>query len=524
MKNIHRSSQATPLFSIVAILGISLGLGAVFQAISGKGGFWPGFWASSFLFFLSLGLMWFAWRSAGRGKALAWIMILAFLLRLALGLFLGWGLPRFGYDQSVQQAGFVFEDAYRRDGSAWELAMSGDTLMQAFSEAYGADQYGGMLALSAMVYRFLSPDAYRPGLILILTSGAMALGVPFLVATTRRRFDGQVALWTGWIFALYPEGILLGASQMREPFYLLFFCILFWAASHWLDRSRLRLALPLFALTSVAFLLFSYRIGIPVIGVILIWLWLETVPKIRRGWMKILGWGLVVVGAGAALFIFRDWLIAALNWDTYLTIHASGMVQFQLERLPEWMYLPFLVGYGLFQPVLPAAISIPAPWIWKGLGIFRALGWYAILPLLIYALFRVWKEKPDRTKRLLVMAVLFVLGWILLASVRAGGDQWDNPRYRTAFLPWMAFLSAWGVQYSIQNKDRWLRRWLIIEGVALGILTVWYVSRYTAMFPPLDLQVMIGMIFLVGLLIIVMGWLHDKRQKIEDLTDEDEKL
>ena len=43
----------------------------------------------------------------------------------------------------------------------------------------------------------------------------------------------------------------------------------------------------------------------------------------------------------------------------------------------------FIAVYGIFQPVLPATIINPTVLIWKGLGFLRALGWYAILPLLI---------------------------------------------------------------------------------------------------------------------------------------------
>ena len=178
-------------------------------------------------------------------------------------MFLAWGLPQFGYEEPAQQAGFVFYDAFRRDGSAWELAQSGDPLTLAFSDEYSSDQYGGLLWMSALVYRMLSPDAYQPGLMLILSAAAMALSVPFLVQFTRRRLVDSMGLWSGWILALYPEGLLLGASQMREPFYILLFSIILWAAGQWLERKKLSVALLVGGISALLFFSLSLPRGHP---------------------------------------------------------------------------------------------------------------------------------------------------------------------------------------------------------------------------------------------------------------------
>ena len=152
---------------ILARLGllalVSLGLGAVFQIILSIGDFLPGWLAASLLLFLSGVLIYAAWNAAGRDRMLAWILILAFSLRLALGVFLAWGLPQFGYDEEPQKAGFVFEDAYRRERNAWHLAKSGEPLMIAFGDAYETDQYGGILYLSAFVYRYPVSYTHLPG-------------------------------------------------------------------------------------------------------------------------------------------------------------------------------------------------------------------------------------------------------------------------------------------------------------------------------------------------------------------------
>lgn len=498
---------------LALIAAASLVLGAVFQGITGSGKFLPGFVAASLLIFITGFLMLLTWHWAGAGKTLAWMMVLAFVLRLALAAFLIWGLPQFGYDTAPQRSGFVFEDAFQREDSAWTLASSDESLLQAFGDEYNRDQYGGMLAMSALVYRVLSPDAYRPGLVAILSAAAMALSIPILMVTVRRQFTERTARWTGWILALYPEGLLLGASQMREPFFIIMICILFWAAAHWLDRTRLKLALPVFALATLIFLLFSYRVAIPSLGAIFIWIWVVEAGNLKKTWQKVLGWVLIgLVGLGSLAF-FRPWFEEVFRWDANLTVLHSGVVQFLLEQMPEFVKFPFILIYGLLQPVLPAAIAAPGAAIWKTISIFRGLGWYALLPLLVYAIFRIWKAEPVERKRWLSAFLAVALAWILIASARAGGDQWDNPRYRTIFLPWMALLAGWGLQYALMHKDRWLVRGLIVEGVFLAFFSEWYLSRYLTIMPRLDFPLMVVLIVVISLGVLVGGWLWDRRKR-----------
>jgi hypothetical protein len=331
--------------------------------------------------------------------------------------------------------------------------------------------------------------------------------------TIRWQFSERTARWAGWILALYPEGMLLGAAQMREPFFILMVCILFWAAAHWLDRARLKLALPVFALDAALFLLFSYRVAIPCLGAIFIWVWVVEAGNLKKTWQKILGWVLIVLAGLGSLAFFRPWLDQVFRWDAHLAIQQSGWLQQLIENLPRWQQFSFLLGYGLFQPVLPAAIAAPAPLIWKSIGIFRAVGWYALLPLLIYAIFRVAKADRAIKKRWLAVFLAVVWLWILIASARAGGDQWDNPRYRTIFLPWMALLAGWGLQYAFRNKDHWLGRGLIVEGVFLALFTEWYISRYLSDVPRLDFPVMVVLIVVISLIVLVGGWLWDRYRR-----------
>ena len=56
-------------------------------------------------------------------------------------------------------------DAYERDQAAWDLGHSGKPLLKAFEGNYRkADQYGGLLFLSAVVYRFLGGTPSIPSL------------------------------------------------------------------------------------------------------------------------------------------------------------------------------------------------------------------------------------------------------------------------------------------------------------------------------------------------------------------------
>ena len=492
---------------------VSLGLGAVFQIILSIGDFLSGWLAASLLLFLSGVLIYAAWNAAGRDRMLAWILILAFSLRLALGVFLAWGLPQFGYDEEPQKAGFVFEDAYRRERNAWHLAKSGEPLMIAFGDAYETDQYGGILYLSAFVYRYLSPDAFRPTLIAILSAGSITLGIPFLVAGMRRKFSKQTTLGAAWFLALYPEAILLGASQLREPYFILLFAVLVWAVIHILGKTNYKNAIPILFFALGLLVLFSYRMALSIGGVLLVWVWIELSSRIQRKWIVVAGWGAIILGAVAVVMVMKDWLDAVLFWDTLVTIRKSGRVAFHLESLPDWMRFPFVLVYGIFQPVLPAAIAAPAPWIWRGLGIFRSVGWYVLLPLIAYGLIRVWALEKSEKKRWLILFTIFSWIWILIASARAGGDQWDNPRYRTIFLPLMSVTAAWAINHAKKIKDRWFLRAVLIEVIFLGFFSNWYLKRYAGTPPRLEFYPMIAIILGLSALVLGGGWLWDHHRK-----------
>lgn len=483
----------------------SLALGVSFQLILNVGEFGKGLSAATFLFFcVGVGLF-VVWRTSRAEKIVGWMMVIAFFIRISLGIFLMWGLPQFGYDTPVQQAGFVYADPFQRETNAWALAQSGEPLRLAFSESFEGDQYGGMFALSAFIYRYLSPDAFRPVLMVILTAGASALSLPFFIAFTKRLFERKIAALGGWILALYPEGILLGASQMREPFLILLFSMLLWAGMQLINRAKPRLPISIFILSTIILFLFSPRVGIPVISVVVLLVWVIKSPEVTQSWLKTVIWIIIVFSLLLSIWFIFDWIHDAFQWDAYVTLLKSGMVQTQLDKLPGWLSLPLIILYGVFQPVLPAAIVAPAPWIWQSLGIFRSAGWYILLPLLVYAVLCFWKVEPLKKRRIIFLLVVVVWAWVLIASARAGGDQWDNPRYRTIFLPLIATLCAWGLVYAKQTKARWLWWIVLFEVHFLTYFTFWYLRRYYS----IDKWIKFSSAVKIGLVIIICGCIVD---------------
>jgi hypothetical protein len=205
-------------FPLAALAALAVGL---------AGGVWDarGWMAALMLLWPALYLLGIAWQWAGGGKWLAVMVGVAFLLRLGLGFFFNQMLPELGYENEAQQAGYLFADAYTRDGEAWTLASSTQPLWAAFQGDYQADQYGGLMFLSSVIYRSLSSDAHRPLLLVILSAFAGAAALPFFWKVLRSRWGDRIAFTASWILALYPEAVLLGSSQMREPFMIALFCI-----------------------------------------------------------------------------------------------------------------------------------------------------------------------------------------------------------------------------------------------------------------------------------------------------------
>ena len=450
-----------------------------------------------------------AWRWGGGGRFLGWVIALAFLLRLALGVGLSLALPVWGYtDNECQQAGYLFKDACERDREAYSIALGDEGLFWGSGIQLDSDQYGGLAFLSAWVYRYLSPDAHRSFLVLILGAFVAALGVPFLFRAVSLRWPARVAVIATLIYAFYPDGLFFSSAQMREPFLLGFSAVAFWAVLSW--QQHLRTSILVYAACAAGMVFFSTRASLMIAAVLAIWFWLEfSAGREGRRW-QVIGWlGLAAGLLGMALFTW-GWFRTASQYDMLLTLRNSGQIAQQLSKVGEQWLLPFTLVYGLFQPVLPAAIADDAIALWKTIVILRAAGWYALAPFLVYGLFTLWRQSDPRKRTLALWLIVSVFFWLVVASLRGGGDLTDNPRYRGLFLPWLALLAAWSVDWALARKDAWLWRWLAVEGVFLAFFTHWYLGRYYQLWIKMNFWSMVIWIISLSTLVLVGGWLWDR--------------
>jgi len=509
---------------------LSLSLGAVLSFLQ-PGNWLIGWLGFSFLFFLFFLLLALSSRWAGGGRTLAWMVTLAFALRFVGGVATYLALPINGFDDEDDKAGFVYTDAHRRDDQAWGLAKSEDPIIDAFNKNYAFDQYGGLLAFSAFVYRYTSPDAHRPLMLVLLSGFVGALGLSFLWKAVRQQWGKKVAIASGWIFALYPESILLGGSSMREPYLLLFSAFTLWGFVSWgLDTAEKRRLLDQrsllwFGLGILGMLLVSPAVALVTLVLFAGWMYFTS----ERGHLS--WWGVFVIsvvfiaglfmlasaldrqgnlGGGTPLAVINNFLREAIKFDVHHLERSSGWVQKLFDEMPQWLRLPFVLIYGIFQPVLPAAIVEPTTLTWRIIAILRALGWYTLLPALILSFVAAAGQQSKKERKLWMWLSLVVSGWILLTSLRGGADQWDNPRYRTILFLWQAILAGYVWVWWRESRNLWVVRVLTMEIVFLLVFGQWYANRYYHFGPQLPFAQIVAIILGLWILILVGGVGRDR--------------
>jgi hypothetical protein len=525
------------------MIPLSLGLGAILASLQ-AGSWFTGLAAFSFLFLLSFSLLTLSTRWAGGGKTLAWMVALAFALRLAGGVAAYLALPVYGYvDDEDQSAGFTYTDAHRRDAQAWELAVSEKSVLDAFNKNYAYDQYGGLLAFSAFVYRYLSPDAHRVLMLVLLSAFMGALGVPFLWRAAAQEWGTKVAFASGWIFALYPESVLLGGSAMREPYLLAFSAFALWGFVDW-QNAQNKHSLIWLGLGVVGMLLVSPSIALVTLVILGGWMYF-TSERGRISWWIVGATVLVFIaglfilssalnrqgnlGDGTPLAVINNFVREALKWNVFKIEEGSGWVQKLFDEMPEWMRLPFVMIYGFLQPVLPAILFVPTTIVWKIIGLLRAVGWYVLLPALILSFVAAAgvggeKRRAERGVALSGEAVskgrsiflwlsLIVWGWVLFTALRGGGDQWDNPRYRLILFLWQAILAGNVWVWWRETKNAWFVRVIAMEVVFVAFFGQWYASRYFHVGLQLPFANMVAGIFGMWFLIFVFGMWRDRKQR-----------
>ncbi|MEO8354688.1 MAG: hypothetical protein ABI621_02125, partial [Chloroflexota bacterium] len=212
------------------------------------------------------------------------------------------------------------------------------------------------------------------------------------------------------------------------------------------------------------------------------------------------------------LHVINDWLKLAVKWDAYQLERDSGWVQKLFDEMPEWMRLPFVAVYGLFQPVLPATFMKPTKLIWKIIGVLRAIGWYTLLPMLILSFKAAEGSGPGKIRNLIPWLSLLVWIWVLFAALRGGGDLWDNPRYRTILFVWQAIVAGYTWVWWRETRNPWFWRIVIMEFVFLAIFTQWYGSRYYHWAGQLPFAVMVALIVALWGLILGIGWWLDGKR------------
>ena len=521
------------------IVPFALVLGAGLSSLQ-PGNWLIGFASFSCLVLLSFSLFTIAFRWSGAGKTLAYIIAFTFALRFLVGVSLYVFLPIYGHEDADDKAGFVFTDAHRRDDEAWGLASSERPIFEAFSKKFAYDQYGGLLAFSALTYRYLSPDVHRPLMLILLSAIVAALGIPFLWRAVRQVFGEKVAWASAWIFALYPESILLGASIMREPYLLTFSAMALWGFVFGVrelsapegyapvnDASKLAESRIALALGLLGMLLVSPAVAIAHLIIFAGWFFFANEQR-SISWKAVLIFAVIFFAglfflsaslnrsgefnASSPLSVVNDWLRLAVKWNAYGIERDSGWVQEIFRKTPQWVHLPFVAVYGILQPVLPAALIKPTVPLWQILYILRALGWYALLPAMIMSFGAGAGFGLGKKRNIILWLALLTWTWILLAALRGGGDMWDNPRYRTILFVWQVILGGVVWVWWREARSVWFMRVVACEAAFLLVFTQWYLNRYFYLGVKLDFPVMVALIVGLWAAIIGLGLWRDRKR------------
>jgi hypothetical protein len=166
----------------------------------------------------------------------------------------------------------------------------------------------------------------------------------------------------------------------------------------------------------------------------------------------------------------------------------------------------------VFRPLLPASFFDGIPMM-RAVGIWRASGWIILLAFLFYATFLVLRgiERQKLTGGLIILSWMIVL----VASLRAGGDQWDNPRYRSAFAGIQVGLAGWALVKQRDTTDAWLRRAIVGTVMMVAWFIPWYLRRYTIfLWPVVALHQTIGLGLLSAILYVIWDWISIQLRQV----------
>jgi len=534
-------------WKILILIGGALGSAVALAASQGAalGGdpwwyanvFWPNFLVIVLPMVLGFGLIELCNRLflAGEGGAFArkcaWWALgarLAFLILAPIAMLL------WGYSSNRNLQGLVQRDAVNAVDTAWNAAQLGNSLIDTFHRGPG-DNTGGITTIGVVVFRLLSPDMERTLLLGLFASVFTSLTVIAVYRLGRGFFSPGVAKAAALIAAVYPEAVMIGSSHQQMGYITLIFSMALLALAGVIRNVEPAAGDPglpgrrpaVILLVSMIILGFFVGFQFSILGVlcgVVFALWLSD-PRQRIGRILWIGVGaiavvLVVIRVLSAFDIIpADWdplfkqyrFLYSMAWDEFDKLKAAGggdffqTVLLTMEKGPAFI---LSAVYGLIRPALPAAIgyrntSTGGGFFWQLLNIYRSLGWYAVLPLLLYGTLKSLRGFLSRKPETILMVIFWVVA--LVGSYRAFGDEWDNPRYRLFAIAPMALLAAWAWISQQEQKDPWFMRIVIPFATATVSLTVWYILRDYAMmdFPALPSIGIIGVITVAAFVLSV---------------------
>jgi hypothetical protein len=259
----------------------------------------------------------------------------------------------------------------------------------------------------------------------------------------------------------------------------------------------------------IAMVFISSKATIAILAAIGLWFWLDHLLEKSNKFIRIFSWIFLLLLISTGIYLGWNWLVDSSKWDLYLMESASGRIQWELELVGEQFRVPFIIAYGLAQPVLPATIVYPGILMTRAVAVFRAMGWYLLVPLMVTGFISLFNHKDKKKKRIMLLFFILITVWTIISSARAGGDQWDNPRYRSIFLVWMALTAGWAWIETITKHSFWLWRLLLVEIIYTSTFVQWYLNRYYNLFTRLPFWPMIKLLLAIGAVIIAGGILFD---------------
>lgn len=450
---------------------------------------WPVYFGLGVLAAEGARRLWGSVVGAASSGGLLGAFVVALGLRLVLGMAWSELLPEYGNDVPPHDAGIFFPDAWDRDRSAHAIGRGEGSLLAAFDSAKG-DQYGTVLFGTALIYRIFGPEVQTTAIPNVAAAYFGALAVVFTWGFARLAFDHRVAGIAAWFVALYPEAVLLGSQSMREPYVMagLAAALYGYALAR---QGRTRTSATWIAVGCLLNLIVSPPFAVITVVIIALgWLWEGRVGGLAaRLATAILGtifvlaviltvraWSNLLSGSPEPMDAVSTWL--AGGWyELNEILLTSGFAEMIFRATPPWAHIPLVTLNGLIQPLLPAAVmDNTGVLLTRLVMIWRSLGWFVALPVLLYSPVASvrrggWRSLAGYLSFVVVFATVFL-------SYRFGGDQWDSPRYRAALVPTLAVLVGWAWLSAREAGDRWLAWMAMLVGVETLVIGWWYAGRY----------------------------------------------